>query len=309
MRNIIHTVVLGLLPIIALFMSGCSGHIQPMKSGKALVGYKTQVYDDLGSLPPPPQPIVVSVYKFRDQTGQYKDSETVLKYSTAVTQGGTSILIQALQEAGGGKWFTVLERESLTNLLNERKIIRQTRKQYAKMNDPRQIPPLPPLLYAPIILEGGIISYETNLLTGGFGAKYFGMGGSTEFRRDTVSIFLRAVSVKNGQVLKTVNTNKTILSAKMDFGVFRFISLTKLLEVELGVSTNEPPQIAVREAIELAVYSMILEGAMDNIWSFKDPERAKPLIEKYLEEKNEKIVLDIEKLNNPPPVDSPSMAQ
>ena len=118
------------LAIGCVFFSACSSMIQPISSGKPLVDYRSSVSQMLRKLPPPPEPIVVGVYKFRDQTGQYKSSDTLVQYSTAVTQGGTPMLIRALLEAGNGKWFTVLEREGLPNLMNERKIIRQTREQY-----------------------------------------------------------------------------------------------------------------------------------------------------------------------------------
>ncbi len=287
-------VALALLLIVVL--PACSTFFQPMRSGKAIVGYKSQVYEDLVSLPPPEQPVVVVVYKFRDQTGQYKSSDTVLQYSTAVTQGATSMLIKALQDAGGGKWFTVLEREGLNNLLNERKIIRQTRKRYSQKKDGEKDgtppPSLPPLLYAPIMLEGGVIAYETNLLTGGLGARYFGAGGSTEFRRDTVSIFLRAVSVKRGKILHTVHTSKTIFSASLDGTFFRFVELNRLLEAEVGLTTNEPPQMAVMEAIEKGVYSMIMEGITSNLWTFADASLIKPHLDRYLEEKDEELVAE-----------------
>ncbi|MFQ5451909.1 MAG: CsgG/HfaB family protein [Nitrospinaceae bacterium] len=272
--------------------------IQPVKSDPAQVGYKSAVHDDLVSLPPPNIKIVVGVYKFRDQTGQYKSGTPVVTYSTAVTQGATSMLIKALEDAGRGRWFSVLERESLPNLLNERKIIRQTRKQYLSKDDQRKIEPLPPLLYAPIMLDGGIVAFETNLLTGGVGARYFGAGGSTQFRRDTVTIYLRAVSVKNGQIIKSVLTNKTIFSMEVDAGLFRFVSFKRLLEVEAGLSTNEPPQMAVLESIEKAVYSMLIEGVIDGLWSFKDPKAGVPFIKNYLEDKDPNLVPEFDQTGN-----------
>jgi curli production assembly/transport component CsgG len=272
-----------LILILGLFM-GCSAKIQPIKSAKAQLEYKTQIYEDLVSLPPPKEPIILVVYKFRDQTGQYKPGLGTTGWSTAVTQGATSMLIKALQDAGAGKWFTVLERESLPNLLNERKIIRQTRKQY-EGGDPKGNPALPPLLFAPIMLEGGIIAYESNLLTGGLGARYLGIGGSTKYQRDNVTIYLRAVSVKNGRIIKSVNTSKTIFSFSMDGSVFKFIGFQELLEAEAGFSTNEPPQMAVLEAIEKGVYSMIIEGVTEGLWSFEDPVQGRQYVANYLREK------------------------
>ena len=279
------------LVLAAIALTSCSTMFQPLPSSKAEIDYKSQVIDQLMALPPPSEKIVIAVYKFRDQTGQYKQSSaSSLNYSTAVTQGATSMLIKSLADAGQGKWFTVVERESLPNLLNERKIIRQTRMQYLTREDLDKLPPLPPMMYAPVIMDGGVIAYETNLLTGGLGAKYLGIGGDTQFQRDTVTIFLRAVAVKDGRVLKSVQTSKTIFSVKLDASVFRFVGFKDLLEVEAGFSSNEPPQMAVEEAIQMGVYSMIMEGAIDGLWSFQSPALGQQLIASYQEEKNVKPV-------------------
>src|SRR5690606_25198029 len=152
-------------------------------------------------------------------------------------QGGTSMLIKALIDSG---WFVPVERESLPNLLNERKIIQSTRYQNATEAG-GNVQNLPPLLFSSILMEGGIISYDTNLVTGGLGVEYFGIGGSAETRRDQVTIYLRAVSVKNGRVVSNVSTSKTILSQKVGFNLFRYVSYQRLLEAEMGFSTNEPP--------------------------------------------------------------------
>lgn len=268
-----------------LSLPGCTTAVRPFKSTRAETGRETQVIQDLGLLPAPVQPIMVAVYKFRDQTGQYKQVPGTVNYSTAVTQGATAMLIKALEDAGRGSWFTILERETLPNLLNERKIIRQTRMQYLSDQQQGQIQALPPMKYAPLILDGGVIAYETNLLTGGIGAKYLGIGGDTQFQRDTVTVFLRLISVKDGRVIKSVETAKTIFSVKVDANVFKFIDFKQLLEAEVGFSSNEPPQLAVQEAIEQAVYSLIMEGAMSGLWEFSAPERAQPMLNAYLEEK------------------------
>jgi curli production assembly/transport component CsgG len=284
------------LLLVALILSlgmGCSTRVQPIKSGKAILSKKTQVYDDLVALPPPAQPIVIGVYKFRDQTGQYKPGLGTTGWSTAVTQGATSMLIKALQDAGGGRWFQVLERESLPNLLNERKIIRQTRRQYEKSAD--KTGGLPPLMFAPVMLEGGVIAYESNLLTGGLGARYLGVGADTKYSRDNVTIYLRAVSVKNGTILKSVTTSKTIFSISIDASVFKFIAFQELLEAEAGFSTNEPPQMAVLEAIEKAVYTIVLEGIIEGLWSFEDPLAGQTFVKSYLEEKHATVVASFDK--------------
>lgn len=237
-----------------------------MQSPAARINEVTPTLAVLKALPPPVEPVVVAVYKFRDQTGQYKPSENGSSFSTAVTQGATSILIKALDDSG---YFSAIERENVANLLNERKIIRSTRMQYGDPNT-SEAQVLPPLLYAGILIEGGIVSYDANVLTGGAGARYFGAGANARYRQDRVTIYLRAVSTSNGRVLKTVNTSRTILSQALDGGMFRFVKFQRLLEAETGYTYNEPSEIAVRDAIEKAVQVLVIEGLVDGLWFTAD---------------------------------------
>ncbi|MEC5165920.1 curli biogenesis system outer membrane secretion channel CsgG [Flavobacterium sp. PL11] len=265
-----------------LFLSSCSGfYNQPTGLQKAVIGEGTAASSLLKNLPTPKEQVVVGVYKFRDQTGQYKPQENGSSFSTAVTQGATSILIKALEDS---KWFIPIERENVGNLLQERNLIRSTRQEYNKNANPND-PQLTPLLYAGVLLEGGIISYDSNIITGGFGARYFGAGGSVKYRQDRVTIYLRMVSTSNGKILKSVYISKTILSQAVDQSLFRYVNFKRLLEVETGYTTNEPIQMAVSEAIEKAVESIVLEGISDGILMTDDPkEKVEALLEKYKED-------------------------
>ncbi|MDM1556887.1 MULTISPECIES: CsgG/HfaB family protein [Chryseobacterium] len=234
----------------------------PSDPEKPTMGEVTSSTEELKKLPLPKEKIVIGVYKFRDQTGQYKPSENGNNWSTAVPQGTTTILIKALEDS---RWFIPIERENIANLLNERQIIRSTRQEYIKDAD-KNAQSLPPLLYAGILLEGGVISYDSNILTGGLGARYFGIGASTQYRQDRITIYLRAVSTLNGEILKTVYTSKTILSTSVNGSFFRYIDTERLLEAEVGLTQNEPVQLAVTEAIEKAVKSLVVEGIQDKIW-------------------------------------------
>ncbi|RXM50211.1 MULTISPECIES: CsgG/HfaB family protein [unclassified Chryseobacterium] len=251
----------------------------PSDPEKPTMGEVTASTAELKKLPLPKEKIVVGVYKFRDQTGQYKPSENGNNWSTAVPQGTTTILIKALEDS---RWFIPIERENIANLLNERQIIRSTRQEYIKDAD-KNAQSLPPLLYAGILLEGGVISYDSNILTGGLGARYFGIGASTQYRQDRITIYLRAVSTLNGEILKTVYTSKTILSTSVNGSFFRYIDTERLLEAEVGLTQNEPVQLAVTEAIEKAVKSLIVEGIQDKIWgkSIDDTAGYQALIKEY----------------------------
>ncbi len=271
-----------LLTALALLLipQSCTLFNLPANGEKSTLGEVTPYTSEIKTLPPPKEKIVVGVYKFRDQTGQYKAVENGASWSTAIPQGTTTILLKALEDS---RWFTAIERENIGNLMNERQIIRSTRKEYTGENDPSS---LPPLLFAGIILEGGVISYDTNVMTGGIGARYFGLGAGAQYRQDRITVYLRAVSTSTGEILKTVYTSKTLLSTSVNGNFFRFIDAERLLETEIGITQNEPVQLAVTEAIEKAVHSLIIEGVRDNLWANKQksPDDFKQLIANHKEE-------------------------
>ena len=272
------------LVAMMLVVSGCSSITEPVPeqvfSNDAELAAGTKTTELLHALPPAKKPIILSVYQFADKTGQHKPGD-VAQYSKAVTQGGLAILKKALIDAGHHGWFQVLERGGLENLLQERKIIRSMRENYTTP-DGRKLPALAPLKYSGVLIEGGIIAYESNVMTGGAGARYLGIGGSAEYSRDMVTVYLRAVSVSSGEVLLSVSTSKTIFSQALSGGIFKFVSFDKIVEGEAGYTLNEPPQLAVRQAIELAVYAMVMRGYEEKLWEFADPLAGQRAFQQYL---------------------------
>lgn len=254
------------------------GNLSPIQSDPDLHSTKTPSHKGLSELPAPQEKLVAAVYRFRDQTGQYKPSEDIASWSTAVTQGATSILLKTIQDSG---WFDAIEREGISNLMNERQIIRSIRAEHGDQS------PLPPLLYAGVMLEGGIIGYDSNTMTGGMGARYLGIGGSTEFRQDKVTIYLRVVSTQNSRILKTVHSTETILSQKVDANVFKFVDEAKIIEGEAGYTVNEPATMAVTRAIEKAVEKLIMEGIKDGLWQVDEDEQ--PYLEEYFQSYEERL--------------------
>ena len=201
---------------------------------------------------------VVAVYPtaFTDQTGQRKSNSEFALFSTAITQQPNALLIRALKHAGNGDFFTVVERVGLDNLTKERQLIRSAREQ--TLSDEEKKKALRPLLFAGVLIEGAVIAYETNLTTGGVGARYLGIGSSAQYREDSVTTTLRMVSVATGEILIEVMTEKTIFSYGKSEDVFRFIEAgTELVEIEMGNSRNESTTIALTKAIESAVLEII----------------------------------------------------
>jgi curli production assembly/transport component CsgG len=268
--------LLGLASIVA----GCAEGASPLYRPPALAG-RSSALQDLLSLPPPQYRLDTAVFRFLDQTGQHKPNQNFADYSFAVTQGASNLLIETLHQAGSGNWFRVLERANVGDLLQERQIIRANRIEYAGP-DKKPLPELGPLLNAGTIFEGGIVGYDSDQLTGGVGANYLGIGANAQYRKDTVSIALRTVSTLTGEDLTTVETTKTIYSALIDASIFQYVGFNKLLQVETGFSANEPVTVCITQAIELAVYATIMEGALNGIWSFADPAAQAKLTDDYL---------------------------
>lgn len=249
----------------ALFLTGCAsinfrhGFEDPIVSSP-----KLKIEEQLKE--PANGQVTVAVYSFRDMTGQRKATQNIASLSSAVTQGADSYLVKSLQEVGGGKWFKVLERGGLDNLIKERQLIRQMRELYQG----KDAQPLPPMLFAGMILEGGIIGYDSNTLSGGTGARILGIGTTTEYRQDEVTISLRAVSVATGEVLVAVNVNKTVISFQDKAGVLKFYEAgTRAVELEAGQATNESMNKAVQLAIHAGVIELIKQGAERGHWKFK----------------------------------------
>ena len=252
----------------ALALSGCASVVNIPDPEPAQIVRNTN--KEFNTIPAPATgKIAVAVYGFTDKTGQRKPSDKLANISYAVTQGADAMLIEALKDVGNGRWFTVVERVGLDNLTKERQIIRQARE---SVGDAKQ---LPPMLFAGILVEGGIIGYDSNTLTGGAGARYLGIGPSTQYRQDVVSITLRAVSVQTGEVLLSTSVTKTIISTGTSLTFFRFFDMgTQAAEVEMGHTINEPVNYAVRAAIEQAVVEMIKQGAEKNYWKMRISHKA-----------------------------------
>ena len=227
-------------------------------SGKAVI--EEPVTWQIQTVLKPTRMPVVAVYTFDDLTGQRKSVDGIASFSTAVTMAPEAYLIRALKQSG---FFKVVERKGLDHLTRERQLIRQTRQSFDDSTEQR------PLLFAGLIIEGGIVDYNTNLLTGGMGARYLGIGNSKQYREDVVVVSLRVVSVSTGEILMEILTSKAILSVGLSNDFFRFIADgTRLVEFESGNAMNESKSIAIQAAMETAVVELIEQGIEKGYWKY-----------------------------------------
>ena len=260
--------------LLSLLLVGCAG------KAKFDVRTQTVAYKDLSNIESPKgEPIIIAVYDFIDMTGQKKPGGSFASMSTAVTQGSYQILIKALSDAGDGKWFRVVERSSLPSLLQERKLIRSTRQQV----NGEGAEPLPPLLFAGAYITGGIVGYDSDIMSGGIGARVLGIQANRQYRQDIVTIILRLVNVQTGEVVISTTIEKTIVSTSVGSDVFKYFDTdTMLVEVEAGYARNEPVTFALRKAIEKGVVDLIYKGSKKDLWQFAIEEVAVPEIKDYI---------------------------
>jgi curli production assembly/transport component CsgG len=284
-----------LILAIVLILSGCAA-IQSTglsETDPTLTKQRTGVKKEFDSIPAPAagKAVSVAVYSFADKTGQRRPQPNVASLSTAVTQGAETFLIQALQNVGRGQWFDVVERVGIDNLTKERTIIRQMREAYEGPN----AKPLMPMQFAGIIMEGGIVGYDTITTSGGAGMRIFGIGKQTQWSQDTVTVSLRAVSVNTGKVLAVVTVQKTILSTADSATALKFFdNSTQAFEAEIGLTINEPGTYAVKATTEMAVVELIKEGARKGIWDYK-PETPAIITAPVAEKKEPVISSEIKK--------------
>ena len=208
-------------------------------------------------------PIYVGVSDFKDLTGQRKQADNYASFSSAVTQGAEAWLIESLLESGD--WFKVLERGQLDSIMRERAVVQQTRQDFTDDDETG----LKPMLFAGLLIHGGIIGYDTNYVSGGAGAAYLGLGAAEQHRKDVVTVSIRFVSTLTSEILLSSTVSKTIYSTSLGSDVFKYVKdALNPLEVEYGFAKNEMVSVATRAAIDLAIVNLIEKGEEKGMWKF-----------------------------------------
>ncbi len=92
--------------------------------------------------------------------------------------------------------------------------------------------------------------------------------------------------MRTGEVLANVTASKTIASQALGASAFKFVAFRELLEAEAGITSNEPDQVALQQAIEKAVYGLVLEGVELDLWRFNDMAAAQPMMAAYRAERD-----------------------
>ncbi len=249
---------------LSLILSGCTSYKESGANQPPIVA-ATPLSSTLNKIPElDGEPIYIGVNSFKDLTGARKQADNYASFTAVVTQGGEAWLIESLLESNG--WFKVLERGQLDTVMRERALVQQTREDFTEDPDTG----LKPLLFAGLLIHGGIISYDTNNISGGIGAAYLGIGAHEQHRKDVVTVSLRLVSTLTGEILLSSTSSKTIYSTAVGSDVFKFVSAAiDPLEIEVGFAKNELVSVATRAAIDLSILNLIEKGEKKKMWKFK----------------------------------------
>ena len=260
-----------LLFLLVILLSSCAS--KNLLEGGGLpniVIKKSSILDlqseELKNLPGAERKPVIAIYpnSFMDHTGQRKSNGQFALFSTAITQAPEAYLVRALKHAANGQFFRVTERVGLDSLTKERQIIRSTRESFEEETEVK------PLLFAGLLIQGGVLSYDTSTKSGGSGARWLGIGSSKQYVENLMTISLRLVSVSTGEILVEVLVTKTILSVSLSQDIFRFIEEgTQLVEVEGGVTETESSSIALQKSIEEGVLQIIKIGIERGYWQYE----------------------------------------
>jgi len=153
--------------------------------------------------------------------------------------------------------------------------------------------------FAGIIMEGGIIGYDTGLESGGAAYRFLGIGPQTQYSKDIVTVSLRAISVNTGKILAAVTVTKIIYSTADSIAILKSIdpgqgilkqvfdgttgstsATAGIFEFESGLTINEASTLAVKTTVEAAVVEMIKEGERKGVWDYRRyPQPVVPTVE------------------------------
>lgn len=260
---------IALLLAVLFLITGCAGMQGVKGQYEPAMVVRENLEKEFDTVPAPAKgKVTVAVYSFTDKTGQRRPAPPgTTSFSTAVTQGAEALLIKSLQDVGQGRWFDIVERVGLDNLLKERQIIKQMREAY----EGSTAKPLMPMKFAGMLIEGGIVGYDSATKEGGAAYRMLGIGPQTQYSEDIITVSLRAVSVNTGAVLASVTVKKTVYSTADSLAVLKFYDQgTQVFEFEAGLTLNEPATLAVKAALDSAVVELIKEGERKKVWDFKE---------------------------------------
>ncbi len=253
--------------LLGVFLSGCAsiGHNQvsgdeaPVVTGPAVRDNSTPLdtaYSCYGEqLSANDIRLGIGVGDIRDYTGKISDFE-----GTVVTQGGALMAYSALGKLGSA----VQIHERFDTRVAELELAYSDNRRLGDGEvyqlDGRPVPWVPyyggTILKSDYYIVGGVTEVNYNIQSGGAQASFNLIGPRARVFTMNIGVDLRLVDTDSLVVVATSSLQKQIVGYEVEFEVFRFFDTT-LVDFNAGVKNQEPVQLGVRTAIELAVLDLL----------------------------------------------------
>lgn len=209
----------------------------------------------------------VAVTSFEDLTGARVDGGS----STAVAASGHLLLEFILKNYRDEGHLAIYSRRLLSELINERRLAQQANTSYAteavnslskatqalmgnaKIKPLHDLPDLGPVDF---LITGAVIGYDKNTRDSGAAAGMVGISNRYQQSEDSVSVLVELINVKTGAMSGIGIASEFISSKLFNAGVFKYLEVDKILELEGGGSLNEPKTYALYLALTQAVENM-----------------------------------------------------
>ena len=209
----------------------------------------------------------VAVTSFEDLTGARVDGGS----STAVAASGHLLLEFILKNYRDEGHLAIYSRRLLSELINERRLAQQANTSYAteavnslskatqalmgnaKIKPLHDLPDLGPVDF---LITGAVIGYDKNTRDSGAAAGMVGISNRYQQSEDSVSVLVELINVKTGAMSGIGIASELISSKLFNAGVFKYLEVDKILELEGGGSLNEPKTYALYLALTQAVENM-----------------------------------------------------
>lgn len=203
----------------------------------------------------------ITVGSFYDRTGQHKDS-VILRYSTAMTQGGYHVLYHMLYKALGPRAIVEREAENMKRLDQEYrlKVIDKKGRQIGLIQHGG---PVGGLVGANYMVTGAIIYYHVDRYSGGGGVNVEGIGGHFHTAIARIAIELRLVDMSTSEIHWSAFVESWVSGTKVGVDLFRFITAggkEYMVSAEAGLAAQLPADHAFQICLANAVVDMIKEN-------------------------------------------------
>lgn len=201
----------------------------------------------------------IAVGEVRDFTGRVTDLE-----GAQITQGGGLMVYSALGKMGGA----VRMHERLDPRVGEVELVWTDRRQLgdgrrhrAQVGQQQQEVPWIPYYGGSIrrsdyFIVGGITELNQTISSGGIELALNMVGGRARYMVINVAADLRIVNTNTLVVERTITLQKQIVGFEVGADVFRFFG-SRLVDLNTGIRTLEPVQLAVRAVLELATMELV----------------------------------------------------